>query len=587
VRVGTRLILNLFEWTALPRRFSRLGLEQRMRHLERLEARRNGPSRELFVALKTLAALAYGRDEGVQRSLGVTIRCELADGGRPERDVPPLEPRAMEAPEGVERCDVVIVGSGAGGAASARVLAEAGLSVIVVEEGGYQDASSYSTDSFESVGSLCRDNGLTVCEGRPSIPMPLGRCVGGTTVMNSGTCFRTPEDVLVRWRDKLGVAWATDLDSEFEQLERDLRVEPVDPDRIGRNGELMRAGAEAIGASNGPLRRNAGHVVCCSSCPNGCRIDAKQAMHVSELPRAAAGGCLIRAGARVERVLFEGRRAVGVACHTAAGRYEVRARAVVLAAGAIGTPELLLRQGVSDFSDQIGRNLHIHPACWVGARHDTDVRGWDGVMQSWHVDEWRDRGLFMEATFTPFAFGLHWLPGAGASLMEGVESYGNVAIFGVHMSERDSRGRVTIARGPAGGGRARITYRLGARDASELRFGIARAAEMHLAAGAREVYPQIAGVAALRSADNVRSMEEGRFGPADLRLEAFHPMGTVRMGADRATSVVGPSGELHELEGLFVADASILPSSLGVNPMLTIMACARQIATGLAETLAR
>jgi choline dehydrogenase-like flavoprotein len=187
----------------------------------------------------------------------------------------------------------------------------------------------------------------------------------------------------------------------------------------------------------------------------------------------------------------------------------------------------------------------------------------------------------MEATFTPLAFGAHWLRGAGEELKQRVERYDRLAVIGVHRSDR-SEGRVTVGRS----GRARIRYRLQADDADALRFGIARAADIHFAAGAREVYPQLARVPSVAPGEQERLVERARFRPGDLRLEAFHPMGTVRMGADPRGAVVDPSGESHDVPGLYVADAGIFPTSLNVNPMITIMACARQIAARVAERLA-
>ena len=579
MRLAARLALWAFELTTFPRRFSKLSPGRRAAHLERLAASARGVRRELFGLLKTLSTLAYARDARVQQIVGVSARCELDEGRRPPA-VGRLDPAALRGGESGS-CDVVIVGSGAGGAAAARVLAEAGLSTTVVEEGDYHDASSYATDPLAALPMLYRDGGLTFCEGRPAIPMPLGRCVGGTTVINSGTCLRPSGEVLAGWRDRHGIDWAPSLEQEMDSLERDLAVAPVDGARAGRNAELCRLGADAIGASNGPLSRNADGVTCCGTCPTGCALDAKLAMHVSELPRAAAAGARIDAAARVERVLIEGSRAVGVECRTTDGRrYQLRARAIVLAAGAIGTPELLLSQGVGNGSGRLGRGLHIHPACWVGARFDQDVRGWDGIMQSWHVDQWKQRGLFLEATFTPFAFGAHWLPGAGEPLMRRIADYGKLAVLGVHLSERTSAGRVRVR-----GGRARVGYRLSGDDAATMRYGIARAAQILFAAGAVEVYPQLAGLPLVSRADGTAPIERARLRPSDLRLEAFHPMGTAVMGADPAASVVSPAGELHDLPGLLACDASILPTSLGVNPMLTIMACARRIARELAERL--
>jgi len=587
-RVGPRargavvLALRAFEWSSFPRRFSRLPLERRTAHLGRLEESTVGLRRDLALLVKTLACLGYARDPAVQRAVGATAGCRVKGGGPPPPPAAPaLDPAAMEAPEDVERCDVVVVGSGAGGGAAARVLAEAGLSVIVVEEGAHHDARDYSADPLRGLPMLYRDAGLTFCEGRPAIPLPVGRCVGGTTVVNSGTCLRTPDDVLRRWRDEFGVPWATSLDEEFAGVERDLRVAPVDPATAGRNAALCRAGAEALGASNGPLPRNAGDVECCGTCPTGCALDAKQATHVGELPRAVAAGARVRARVSVHRVLVEHGRACGVEGRGPEGRrYEVRARAVVLAAGALGTPELLLRQNLASASGHLGRHLRIHPACWVGAFHDEPVRGWEGIMQSWFVDEWQDRGLFLEATFTPLPFGAHWLPGAGEAFAARLGAYDRLAVIGVHLSER-SEGRVGLTRG----GGLRVGYRLREDDAADLRFGIARAADVHFAAGARVVHPPIGGVGSISSGEQGERVERARIRPAALRLEAFHPLGTARMGADPRASVVAPDGHAHDVPGLYLADASVLPTSLKVNPMITIMACARRIARGLAVEL--
>jgi choline dehydrogenase-like flavoprotein len=571
--------LRALEWSAAPRRFTCLAPDRASAHLRALERSRSGVKRDVFLALKTLACLPYARDERVLAAAGVSASCEVDAAAEPadaEVRAPALRAQDLIAPDGAERCDVVIVGSGAGGASAARVLAERGLDVIVVERGPYVDAAlGYPTDPVAALEHLYREGGLTVAEGRPAIPLPVAWCVGGTTVINSGTCLRPPPDVLATWRDEHGVAWATELDGELTAVERALAVAPVDPATAGRNAALCRTGAQALGFSNGPLPRNAGGVTRCGTCPTGCVRDAKRAAHVSELPRAVAAGARVRANRPVLEVVVRDGRAVGVRCRG----YEVAARAVVLAAGALGTPELLLRQGLANRSGAVGRHLRIHPACWVGGRFDEPVRGWEGIMQSWHVDEWLDRGLFLEATHTPLAFGAHWLGGAGDELAQRIERYDQLGVIGVHLSER-SEGRVGLR-----GGRPRVTYRLRDEDAATLRFGIARAADIHFAAGAREVYPQVGRVAALAPGEQKARIESADIPAAELRLEAFHPMGTARMGADPASSVVAPTGEAHDVPGLYVADASLFPTSLKVNPMLTIMACARRIAAGLADTL--
>ena len=583
-RQRVRLAISVFERSTFPRRFSTLPLERRTAHIERMERSPVSLRRDLALLLKTLTCFAWGRDPAVQAAVGVKPCCSVsaaADDPGWDPLAPPLDPATLRAGDDVERCDVVVVGSGAAGATAARVLAERGLDVIVLEQGSYHDAASYSTDPLEAVRTLYRDGGLTYCEGRPAIPLPVGRCVGGTTVVNSGTCLRPPADVLGRWRDEYGIDWATELDAELEAVERALHVAPVDPATAGRNAELCRRGAEALGASNGPLPRNAGRVSRCGTCPTGCAIDAKQAAHVSELPRAVAAGARVRADVRVERVLVEQGRAAGVVAATGSGEgsYEVRARAVVLAAGALGTPELLLRQGLANRSGHVGRHLRVHPACWVGALYDEEVRGWEGVMQSWYVDEWSDRGLFLEATFTPLPFGAHWLHGAGPAFERRLERFDRLAVIGVHLSEQ-SEGRVRVR-----GGQLRVGHDLLRADAAALRFGIARAADIHFAAGAREVYPQVGRIPSLAPGEQGPLLDRGRVRPSELRLEAFHPMGTTRMASDPGASVVGPSGEAHDVAGLYVTDASVFPTAVKVNPMVTIMACARRVAAGLAERL--
>jgi choline dehydrogenase-like flavoprotein len=578
MRGTARLALRVLERSWVPG-FSRLPLKRRARRITELESSGSMLARNLVLLLKSLCGMSYARAREVQSVVGSVPRCELGPAA-PRPPLPPhLNPAALAPPDEDERCDVVVVGSGAGGAAAARVLSEAGLDVIVLEEGEYHDAVTYPRDPIDALTTLYRDGGLTACDGRPPIALPVGRCVGGTTVINSGTCFRAPDAVLTHWRDRVGISWATELEGEYEQLERDLAVVPVDGTKVGRNAQLCRIGADSLGFSNGPIPRNAGGVTCCGTCPTGCALDAKRAMHVSELPRAARAGARIRAGVRVDRVTLENGRATGVrARREDAGPYSVAARAVVLAGGALGTPELMLGQGLG--SRHVGRHLRIQPACWVGARFPgREVRGWDGVMQSWRVDEWLDRRLFLEATFTPLAFGAHWLRGAGVAWKERVERYGELAIIGVHLADR-SEGAVRLDRR----GNLRIRYALTRDDAARLRFGIARAAQIHFAAGAEEAYPQVGGIDAL-APGREHLIEESLFSPSALRLEAFHPMGTARMGASARDSVVDPTGQVHDLPGLFVADGSILPTALGANPMLTIMACARKVARSLAERL--
>jgi choline dehydrogenase-like flavoprotein len=577
-----RLALRALDWLPFPWRFSRASVDARQDFLRRLEGSSLPFAADLLLFLKVLTGLGYGNDRRVHAAVGYEMRCEVADRHSANGGPPALGD--LRPPMGAEDCDVAIVGSGAGGAVTAAVLAEAGLDVVVLEAGRYLDRRSYPEEPLAALEALYRDGGLTIAEGRPAIPTPVGRAVGGTTVINSGTCFRAPEAVLARWASEHGIGWAMDLDTEYAAAEEMLDVQPVDPERMGRNGQLLRDGAEALGVRHEPLSRNAGRCYQCSSCPAGCRLDAKQAMHVSYLPRAVAASARVRAQTDVRRIAFEGRHAAGLDCVARInGRtrpFRVRARrAVVLAGGAFGTPELLMRSGFRSPSGELGRNLRIHPACWVGARFAEEVRGWEGVMQSYAVREWEDRGLLLEATFTPLAFGAQWLPGTGVEHQERVQAYDRIASTGVHLSDR-STGRVGLARD----GSLRVTYRLTEDDGARLVYGIARAAELLYAAGASEVYPQLAGVPTLAK-DKIEDLEASPPSPAALRLEAFHPMGTAGMDAEPSMGVVGTDGAVHGAEGLYIADGSLLPSSIGVNPMMTVIAMAARVARQLADRL--
>ncbi|HEU4706346.1 MAG TPA: GMC family oxidoreductase [Solirubrobacterales bacterium] len=579
VLLRLRLGLRAFEWLPFPWRFSRLDPEAAADFLRRLERSRLPLHHDLLLMAKLFSTLGYAVVPAVEAKVGTVTSCALADGSLPEPagSLGDLEPRGE-----AEECDVVIVGSGAGGAVAAATLAEAGLEVLVLEAGSHYNRDNYPADRLEAITELYRDAGLTIAEGRPPIPVPVAKTIGGTTVINSGTCFRAPDSILESWRSEFGVSWARDLGEDYAEAEEFLRVTRLDPERMGRNGQLAMEGAAALGYSGGPISRNAGSCVQCSSCPYGCAIDAKQGMHVSYLPRAVAAGARVRAGVEAQRVLVEDGRAVGVACtaREASGRtrlFTVRARrAVIAAGGALGTPELLLRSGLG--GPQVGRNFHIHPACWVGARYQEEVRGWDGVMQSFYVDQWEDsQRVLLEATFTPLAFGGAWLVGTGREHQRAMLEFGRIGSIGVQLRDL-SEGRVALAND----GALRATYRLSDEDARQITFGIARAAEVHFAAGATEVYPNIPRAGVLRPGD-LQRFESTRFRSSELRLEAFHPLGTARIAADPRRGVCAPDGSVRGTRALYVADASLFPTAPGVNPMMTIIAFAKQVSRGISE----
>jgi choline dehydrogenase-like flavoprotein len=594
-RLALRALLWAWEFSSLVshwlRPFSRLAEAERAAYLA-LAAGRSW-RRSLLLPLKMLCVAAYTSHPRVGAALGF-------DGGcldpAPARNGPRLSPITYPAIGGDVRlrADVVVVGSGAGGAVVAKELAERGVAVAVVEEGAYFTRGDFTGTLLARMERLYRDRGLTVALGRPPVLVPLGRAVGGTTVVNSGTCFRPPARTLRAWAEAWGAedAQPDAMEAVFERVEATLHVQPVPEALLGANARVFRRGVTALGLHGEPIRRNIDGCHGCGVCAFGCPSDAKQAMHLSYLPRAEAAGARIYARCRVRRILQTNGRVTGIEADILAaagpgmpepvrGRLTVAADAVVLAAGAIHTPLLLMANGLAPRGGPVGRNLRVHPAVGVLAAFDEDLHAWRGTLQSFFMDDFQDsHGLLFEVTSPLPGFSAAGVPGVGAALAAGLAAYPRVASVGLFVAD-SSRGRVR--RLP--GGSALVSYQLNRHDLRRLAFGIEVAARVFFAAGAREVYPGIAGVPALHDPAAVDGLAERVRSASALSVMGFHPGGTAAMGADPASGAVDPEGESYALRGLYVADASILPGSAGVNPQITIMAMATRIAWRLATRL--
>src|SRR5216684_4378094 len=393
---GTRRTVNVmltaFNLSSILSRhvrpFRSLNAKSREAYLMDCEKSKIRQRRETLIALKALILMFFCSDDRIKPLIGYDGQSYK----KVEREPGVVELKVEQPEPGFyESADVVVVGSGAGGAVAARELAEAGLKVIVLEEGEHFDRRDFTGPPPERLRRFYRGNGLTFTIGVPTISLPIGRGVGGSTLINSGTCFQTPDFVLDSW----GMDGA-ELDPLFASVEETLNVGPVTADIMGANGEVMEKGRRELGYSGGPIRRNARGCHGSGVCAFGCPLDAKLGMHVTYLPLAARAGAQIISGCRVDGLVVDGGRAVGVRgsivdAETGAvqrdARFEVRARRVVLAAGAVYTPAMLLRQGLANSSRQVGRNLRVHPGCGVLGVFDHDLQAWKGVMQSYYVDE--------------------------------------------------------------------------------------------------------------------------------------------------------------------------------------------------------
>jgi choline dehydrogenase-like flavoprotein len=484
--------------------------------------------------------------------------------------------------------DVVVVGSGAGGAVVAAELAAAGLEVVVLEEGPHVPGEVQGRlRPTESMRTLWREAGTTAVLGlgdTPLISVLAGRGVGGSSLLTGGVCFRVPSSVHRRWVDELGLPMLSEreLEPAFEAVERMSGVETVPESMRSLSTRRFVDGASRLGIPMQPIRRNTRGCCGCGRCNFGCPHGAKLSVDRTYLPKARAAGARIYADALVDEVLSLGGRVRGVRGRLLGGAPDrqlfVRAPWVVVAAGSLHTPLLLMRSGLR--AAALGRNLTLHPAFRVVAAFDERLDGWKGALQSAYSDHFEADGITLTGLFVPPNVLAAGLPGVGPDYARRVADIGRAAIFG-GMVHDDGGGRVR--RGP--GREPVITYRMSPRNKASAIRCVEILAECFLEGGAREVYLPIFGSSPVRGrADLRRALHPGL--PA-RRLECitFHPLGTARISIDPAHGVVDPWGHSHELEGLVVADGSVVPTSIGVNSQLTVMAMATRIAGRLRDRL--
>ncbi|TDC12110.1 GMC family oxidoreductase [Actinomadura bangladeshensis] len=530
-----------------------------------------------------LCALLVSRASTSRVVEAVKIPLLLAAGtallpGPPEPDGPVRPDAALDCTPSGEwpacaTADAVVIGSGAGGAMAARTLARRGMSVVVLEEGRRFTAAEFRERApLDRFLDLYRDGGAAVALGRPPVLLPEGRAVGGTTVVNSGTCYRTPGRVLRRWAS-LGVP-VEDFGADLDEVEATLRVarQPVGP--LGRNGLLALAGAERLGWRAAPLRRNAPGCRGSAQCAVGCPHNAKYGVHLNALPQACEAGARIVTRARAERILVERGTAAGVRARRPDGTsFEILAPRVVVAAGATQTPLLLRRSGLGGHPE-LGRGMAVHPATNIAGRFAEPVDSWSGVMQSVGIEELHGDGILIEATATPPGMTSFPLPGIGRHLRGELEDARRLAVLGAMIADAPS-GRVH-----GSGHRALLRYDLAPRDAGRLRRAMVAMGRVLFAAGAEEVLTGLAKTPVVRDEDGLA--EAVASAPrADLHLAGFHPTGTAKLGADEGAAPADPAGRLRGVRGVHLADASVLPTCPEVNPQLTVMATALRIARGI------
>lgn len=487
-----------------------------------------------------------------------------------------------------EHADVCVIGSGAGGAVVAKVLAEAGVSVIILEAGENHDPSTFGSYEPEMLRRLFWDSGLRRTRDG-AIVISQGRGVGGSTVHNLCYAVRPPQVLLDRW----GVP---DLSANFERVEQTLGVTQIQETDVNRLNAVIRRGCELM-KWRGIVQKHNRAVcpTCGSQCLFGCPLSkstqdnptrsGKQSMAVTYIPLALAAGARLYSNCTAEKIHVEKRRVVGVSARLPSGELHVQSKVVVLAAGAINSPQLWLKSRLPNTNRRAGKNLHLHPAVFVGGVFNETIDGHLGIPQSYYIDEFLNlekspkSGYLLMPAFGSQMIVAASLPGFGDSHRELMERYRHIAALLVLLHDRTT-GQVSVNYK----GEPNIGYRLRRSDKRMLVEGAINAARLLFAAGATEIVMPYTQHFPIKTESDLEIVRQRGIVPNDIMLASSHPQGTLRMGEYSNQSVVKLSGESHAVNGLFVADASLFPSSIGVPPTLTIAALAEHVASQIIES---
>ena len=476
--------------------------------------------------------------------------------------------------------DLCIVGSGPGGAMVASRLARAGASVVVLEEGGYHTKEEFDMQEATAFPRLYQDRGNRATADL-SIQVLQGRAVGGGTVVNWTTSYRTPDHVLEHWQRTEGLALTPEmLRPHFEEVEQRLSITKVDYEDTNPNNRLIYDGCKKLGWQVDTTKRNVRQCLRTGYCGMGCPVDAKQSAALTYLPDAVNAGAEVYANCRVEKIEWKATRATAVVgallepgTQKATGRtIRVEPRLVVVSGGALNSPALLLRSGLDQ--GPVGKKTWLHPVVGMGAFYQERIEAFYGAPQSVASHHFARRsegaGFFIEAAPVHPMLASTAMPGFGPALRARMALLPNVCatislmVDGFDAGEEG--GTVTLREG----GGPKLDYPFTDRMYECFRAGMKAIARIHLQTGAKEIVSFHADPVTIRSEADLGLIDGMAMGPNRVAVFTAHQMGGCRMGADPARSVVNPQLRHHTLANLFVVDGSVFPTSLGVNPMESI-----------------
>jgi long-chain-alcohol oxidase len=570
----------------VPRPFTGMSTAQRERYLRGWATSRLAQRRKAFQALKRIITVTHYTAPGRARTIGYP-----GPLGPPPATAKPIRALTVTADTTLS-CDVVIVGSGAGGAVVAAELAARGKEVVVLEKGGYRSESDFSHVEGEALEQMYDGGGLLATKDL-GLVMLQGATLGGGTVINYTTSFPTPESVREEWARHHGLPHFRDeaFTQSLDAVAARIGVNTAHAAPSGRDRVLIR-GLERLGWHHGVLPRNVRGCAqddACGYCGFGCRRGAKQSSLVTFLADAAARGARIVVDCDVRRVTRENGRVTGVEARAGSHTLRVKAAAVVVAGGSIHSPALLFRSGLE--LPALGRHLALHPATAVLADMGEEIRPWTGTVQAHYSDQFADLdgGYGFKLETAPVHPSLQALAVPWESARQHRDQMATLprtGLAGLLLRDRFG-GRVRVDRN----GDPVVEYRLSRYDAAHMRSAISAGAELLEAAGAREIWLPLARAVSYRPgsqgarSDWLSRVDAAGWGPNQLLLVTFHQMASCRMGADARTSVVDAEHRVWGVKGLYVADASVFPTASGVNPMLTVMGIAHRAAGAIASHL--
>ena len=489
------------------------------------------------------------------------------------------------------QADLCVIGSGAGGAMVAMIAAEAGLSVILLEAGELLTPADKTQREEEMFPRLYWDAGGRTTNDR-AVRIHQGRGVGGSTLHNLNLCKRIPASIRARWAaarrlERLGPeAW----DALYAEVEAMLSVSAVPREQWNRHNLLLEAGCQALGWAGGGLQHNRSGCTGSGYCEVGCAYDAKNNAAKVLVPRAVKAGAEVLARCQALRVRHD-RRVLGVdavalepGTNRPVGEVTIAAPRVCVSGSATSTPALLLRSGVPDPGGETGNHLRIHPALVAAGEFDEPVHAWRGIPQTYECTELLDleredgRGAWIVPAFAHPVGTATLMPGHGGPHRALMRQYAHLAAFTAMIHDRTA-GRVR----PDGDLGLSIEYWPDEADRRELLRGLWGCTRLLFAAGARRVIVPGRPPRVLERGDDVDKILDLRLERGAMDITAVHPMGSVPMGDDPAVAAVSSEGRHHHVEGLWIADGSLFPSSIGVPPQLSIYALGLHVGRAIAR----